>query len=137
MWSRSAAGRSARERVRAALARHLVVWIEVDPQVAWRRAGGGGRRPLARERGRFEALHEERLPLYASVADAIVPAGARHAMPRAFDALAQLRGGPVGARLLWAVSRSAEYPVWIGRGLLGAGVWPLERGAGAPLLRHR
>ncbi len=115
------------ERVRVALARHLVAWIEVDPQVAWRRAGGG-RRPLARERERFDALHEARLPLYASVAHAMIPVGARHAMPRAFDALAQLRGAPAGTRLLWAVTRSAEYPVWIGRGLLGSGVWPLERG---------
>ena len=115
------------ERVRTALARHLVAWIEVDPQVAWRRAGGG-RRPLARERERFDALHQERLPLYASVARAMIPAGARQAMPRAFDALAALRHGPPGIRMLWAVSRSAEYPVWIGRGLLGAGVWPLQRG---------
>ena len=41
--------------------------------------------------------------------------------------LEQLRHAPAGTRLLWAVSGSAEYPVWIGRGLLGSGVWPLAR----------
>jgi shikimate kinase/3-dehydroquinate synthase len=114
------------ERVRAALAAHLVVWLEVDPAVAWRRAGGG-KRPLARDRERFEALHASRRALYAEVARAVIPATARHAMPSAYDALAQLRHAPSATRLLWAVTRSAEYPVWIGEGLLGAGVWPLER----------
>jgi shikimate kinase/3-dehydroquinate synthase len=28
---------------------------------------------------------------------------------------------------LWAVSASGDYPVWVGRGLVGAGIWPIER----------
>ena len=40
----------------------------------------------------------------------MIPAGARQAMPRAFDALDALRRAPAGTRLLWAVSRSARVP---------------------------
>jgi shikimate kinase/3-dehydroquinate synthase len=115
------------ERVRAALRRHLVVWLDVGLAVAWRRSSGG-KRPLARNRAAFEALYHERVPLYESVADAIVPGGARRAIPGAYDALEGLRRAPAGTRLLWAISSSAEYPVWVGRGVLGAGVWPIERG---------
>ena len=109
------------ERVRARAGQATKsLWLDVDLRARLAARQGQGRRPLARERERFEALHEARLPLYASVARAMIPAGARQAMPRAFDALAALRHAPAGARMLWAVSRSAEYPVWIGRGLLGA-----------------
>ncbi|MGH2910645.1 MAG: shikimate kinase, partial [Solirubrobacteraceae bacterium] len=45
-------------RVREALGRHLVVWIDVDPETAWRRCSGSGR-PLAADRSRFYALHAE------------------------------------------------------------------------------
>jgi shikimate kinase / 3-dehydroquinate synthase len=114
------------ERVRAALAEHLVVWLDVDPALAWRRVGGG-KRPLARDRAAFDARSAERLPIYAAVADAVIPSTAHAAMPRAYDAVEQLRSAPAGTRLLWAVSGSAEYPVWIGRGVLGCGVWPLAR----------
>jgi shikimate kinase/3-dehydroquinate synthase len=114
------------ERVRKKLARHLVVWIDVDAAHAWRRSAGG-KRPLARDRAVFDALYRERQSLYESVADGIVPAGARYAVPRAYDALEALRLAPPGTRLLWAVSASAEYPVWVGRELLGAGVWPIAR----------
>src|SRR5580704_1577988 len=56
-------------RVRAALARHVVVLLDVDPALAWERAGGahegdGEQRPLARDRGAFLALYAERRPLY-------------------------------------------------------------------------
>ena len=44
---RSEAARSARERVREALEHHLVVWVDVDVDTAWRRCAGGSR-PLAR-----------------------------------------------------------------------------------------
>jgi len=113
-------------KTRAALARHLVVWLDVDPKIAWRRIGGG-RRPLARDRAKFEALHCARAATYESLADAIIPSGAREALPRAYDAIEQLRSAPAGTRLVWATTASAEYPVWIGRGLLGSGVWPLRR----------
>jgi shikimate kinase/3-dehydroquinate synthase len=112
--------------VRKALAAHLVLWLDVDPALAWRRVGGGGRRPLAREQGDFETRHEAREPLYASVANAIVPAGLRAPLSRVHDALEQLRAAPAGTRLIWAVTGSAEYPVWVGRGLLGSGVWPID-----------
>ena len=48
-------------RVRELLARHTVVMLDVDEPTAWRRAGGK-RRPLARDRERFAALHAERAP---------------------------------------------------------------------------
>jgi len=114
------------KRVRKALERHVVVWLDVEPAVAWRRSGGG-KRPLARDRGAFEALHEQRSGTYEAVADAIIPAAARHSIAVASGALEQLRGAPAGTQLLWATSASGEYPVWVGNGILGAGLWPLER----------
>jgi 3-dehydroquinate synthetase/shikimate kinase len=114
------------ERVRAALAEHLVVWLDVDPTLAWRRVGAGAR-PLARDRGAFDERYETRLPIYAALADAVIPSTARAAMPRAYEAVEQLRHAPAGTRLVWAVSASAEYPVWIGRGVLGSGLWPIAR----------
>ncbi len=116
-------------RVREALARHLVIWLDVDPELAWRRSEDSAR-PLARERGAFDARHLERMPLYASAADAVAPAGSRVNLARLHDAVARLRGAPAGTRLLWALGGSTEYPVWIGRGVLGSDLWPLERGPG-------
>jgi shikimate kinase/3-dehydroquinate synthase len=115
------------QRVRDALTGHLVVWLDVEAALAWARVGSGGTRPLAQDRAGFEEHHRARLPLYAALADAVVPAAARTPLARIHDAIEQLRAAPAGSRLLWAVSRSAEYPVWVGRGLLGAGVWPIER----------
>jgi shikimate kinase/3-dehydroquinate synthase len=113
------------ERVRAALTGHLVVWLDIEPALAWRRVGAGSR-PLAADRAAFDERYEARLPIYASLADAVIPSTA-HAVLRAYEAVEQLRHAPAGTRLLWAVSVSAEYPVWIGRGVLGSGVWPLAR----------
>jgi shikimate kinase/3-dehydroquinate synthase len=114
------------ERVRRALAEHVVLWLDVDVELAWRRVGGG-QRPLARDHGEFAARHATRVPLYTQLADAIVPAGLHSPLGRVHDAASQLRSAPDGTRLLWAVSASAEYPVWVGRGLLGAGLWPIAR----------
>lgn len=114
------------KRVRRALRRHIVVWLDVEAAVAWRRSGGG-KRPLARDRKAFEALYAERRPIYESIADAIVPAASRQTLPAAHRALVALRGAPSGTRLLWALSASGEYPVWVGRGLLGSGIWPIDR----------
>jgi 3-dehydroquinate synthetase/shikimate kinase len=56
-----------RERLRR---RSWTVHLLVDPADAWARVGGAGR-PLARDEGAFKALFEERLPLYAEVADGL------------------------------------------------------------------
>jgi shikimate kinase/3-dehydroquinate synthase len=114
------------KRVRKALRRHIVVWLDVDPAVAWRRSGGG-KRPLARDRKAFFALHDARRELYEEVADAIVPASARQTLTLAHEALVALRDAPAGTRLVWAITASREYPVWIGRGLIGSPVWPIAR----------
>ena len=69
-------------RVRELLARHTVVMLDVDEPTAWRRAGGK-RRPLARDRERFAALHAERAPLYESLADAVLFDGGAETVRRA------------------------------------------------------
>jgi len=56
------------ERVRAALADHTVVWLDVDLATAWERSAGQGR-PLARDRETFEQRFAERQALYAELAD--------------------------------------------------------------------
>ena len=109
------------ERVREALADHLVVWLDVDPATAWVRAHDTGR-PLARDRARFDALHAEREPLYAALADATVPAARSDRLGPVLEAL---EGMPAGCRLLWATSSSSDYPAYIGPGLLAPGAfWP-------------
>ncbi|HWF24011.1 MAG TPA: shikimate kinase, partial [Solirubrobacteraceae bacterium] len=102
------------QAIRGVLARHRVIWLDVDLDTAWARAQGSGR-PLARDRATFELLHAEREPLYAALADAIVPAARSASMAPVLDAL---RGMPAGARMLWASSASGDYPVYIGPGLL-------------------
>jgi 3-dehydroquinate synthetase len=48
----------------------LVVWLDVDVDVAWKRVEGTDR-PLARSYDDFKRLYDERRPLYAEVADVI------------------------------------------------------------------
>jgi len=122
------------ERVRTALDRHLAVYLESDAAAAWERLGAGrARRPLASDPERFAALLEARRPLYEQLADATLPAGAPPpgARPvegegaqaeapvaaRALASLIALSRAPVGTRLIWAWSKAAEYPVFIGRSL--------------------
>jgi shikimate kinase/3-dehydroquinate synthase len=128
------------EGVRTALEPHLTVLLDVDPAVAWERIqvvqNGAQRRPLAHDWAGFSALHSQRRALYEELADAELPALAPGGAPRALDALRALSAAPPGTRLLWASSDSGEYPVLIGRGLLGDGraheldeIWPLDRSA--------
>ena len=114
-------------RVRAALARHTVVLLDVDTATAWHRAGG--RRPLARDRARFEALHAERRPLYDAVADVVLPDSARDVVRRAVPAMT---ARPAGTRMVWARAASGDYPVIVGRGALAAA--PAPRGGRAFLV---
>jgi shikimate kinase/3-dehydroquinate synthase len=112
------------EKVRGALERHTVVWLDVDEDTAWARAHGTDR-PLARDRAAFARLHAEREPIYEALADVIVPAERSRSLAAVLPAL---DGAPDGCLVLWAASSSAEYPAYIGPGLLGgrgsAAFWP-------------
>ncbi|MDE3134637.1 MAG: bifunctional shikimate kinase/3-dehydroquinate synthase [Acidobacteriota bacterium] len=104
------------ERVREALRQARVVWLDVEVDTAWRRvtAGAGATRPLARDMRRFYELHAERLPVYEQIADVIVPASRSGDFAQVLSAL---EGLPHGARMLWAATPSADYPVYVGNGI--------------------
>jgi shikimate kinase/3-dehydroquinate synthase len=129
------------ERVRRALADHVVVLLDVAAEEAWRRVSahnGGAERPLARDRDAFLALHAERGELYERLADAHIPQLGPGAAVRASGALRALSEAPAGTRLLWASSASGEYPVFVGRGILSAaGQRLLSRAAGLDSERSR
>ena len=108
-------------RVRELLARHTVVMLDVDEPTAWRRAGGK-RRPLARDRERFAALHAERAPVYEALADAVLLDGGAETVRRAAGALRKI---PVGVKVLWAVAGEANYPVYVGD-VLDGDFWPVR-----------
>jgi shikimate kinase/3-dehydroquinate synthase len=112
------------ERVREALRRHLVVWLQVDAREAWRRIARSDR-PLARDAESVAELMEERLPYYDELADAILPPGDRGLVARAMPSLLTLAELPAGTKMLWAASASGEYPVFSGPGVLGTELWPL------------
>ena len=111
------------DRVRDALAGHVVVHLEVSADDAWRRASGKGR-PLARDRAGFDALYADRRAVYESTSDATLPAADRGLALRALPALLALRDAPAGTRLVWATAPSGDYPVFLGRGLIEAGFFP-------------
>jgi shikimate kinase/3-dehydroquinate synthase len=100
--------------VREALADHLVVWLDIAPDDAWERCGGSSR-PLARDREQFGRLYAEREPLYAGLADAVVPAARSHAMASVLEALEDVPGGTM---MLWAAGAAGDYPAYIGPGLV-------------------
>jgi shikimate kinase / 3-dehydroquinate synthase len=116
------------ERVRAALARHTVVWLEVHADTAWERIADSGR-PLASSPEDVKRLLAEREPLYEDLADAVIPMVDREAVVEALGYVHHLRWLPPGSKLLWADAESGAYPVYVGRDLLGATDdeehWPL------------
>jgi shikimate kinase/3-dehydroquinate synthase len=107
------------EAVREALAEHTVVWLDVSPETAWERAVGADR-PLAADHDAFVALHAERRPVYAACADAFLPEGDRGLVERALPALRALGSAPPGTKLVWARIAGGEYPVYVGRGIVGS-----------------
>ena len=116
-------GATGSARVREALAKgdRRVVCMDVAPDVAWQRAHGAGR-PLARDSHSFERLYADREPVYATLADVTVPAQRGTEMAAV---IAALEGLPKDAKLLWAASSSADYPAYIGSGLVTtSGFWP-------------
>jgi shikimate kinase/3-dehydroquinate synthase len=112
------------ERIRAALRRHITVLLDVDVNVAWERAAGRGR-PLARDPQEFRDLYVVRRPLYMAAADVVLPADKRERIDDALPSILALARAPQGTRLLWATSASGDYPVFVGRGLLGAPLSPV------------
>jgi len=106
------------ERIRDALRRHITVLLDVDVNVAWERAAGRGR-PLARDPQEFRDLYVKRRPLYMAAADVVLPADKRDRIDDALPSMLALATTPQGTRLLWATSTSGDYPVFVGRGLLG------------------
>jgi shikimate kinase/3-dehydroquinate synthase len=114
------------ERVRAALADHRVVYLDVDPEHAWQRVRRGDR-PLARDRARFAQLHAEREPVYEASADVIVHAERLLSAEEWLSAARSLDDAPAHTRLLLASSRSGSYPVYVGNGLVETGFYPFEQ----------
>ncbi len=88
-------------RVREALSRHTVAWLDVSLETAWERVADS-ERPLAQDRARFDRLYAQRRPVYEELAD---------------------------AKLLYAMTESGGYPVYVGRGLVHAGLHSLGRRA--------
>jgi shikimate kinase/3-dehydroquinate synthase len=113
-------------RVRERLANHLCIYMEVEPEAAWQRSRDS-ERPLARDRQGFLALLGERVPLYESVARAIVPAR-DDLIEQALPAAARLAGPgvPSSARMVWAPSSAGGYPVYAGDGVVrvAGALWP-------------
>jgi shikimate kinase/3-dehydroquinate synthase len=64
---------------------------------------------------RFYELHAERQPLYHQLADVVVPADRSRDIR---NVLAATDGLPRAAKLLWATTASADYPVFVGHGLV-------------------
>jgi shikimate kinase / 3-dehydroquinate synthase len=112
------------ERIRDALRRHVVVWLEITAEEAWRRIEGTDR-PLARSFEDVRRLFDVREPIYEALAEAVVMPAANGVVARALPAILALRELPDGTSLLWAVSASGEYPALVGEGVLGRW-WPLE-----------
>ncbi|MFT3865302.1 MAG: bifunctional shikimate kinase/3-dehydroquinate synthase [Solirubrobacterales bacterium] len=113
-------------RIRAAMARHTVVWLQVDATEAWRRIAHSDR-PLASDADSVGTLLATRLPLYEELADAVIPMGDRRIAGRALPMIRKLAELPAGTKMLWATAPGGEYPVLAGRGLLGEmGWWPLD-----------
>ncbi len=109
-------GAVASPAVRTALieAEALVIWVDVDARVAWERVQGSGR-PLARDQVQFERLHAQREPLYAQLADVVLPAARSRRPEPILNAIERL---PRGTKVLWAASESGDYPVFIASGLV-------------------
>src|SRR5687768_7386823 len=105
------------ERVREALGRHIVVWLQIDAAEAWRRIEGTGR-PLATSLADVEQLLAQRQPIYEDLAEAVIPLVGRESVPAVVAAARRLLLMPEGTRMLWAASASGEYPAYVGAKLL-------------------
>jgi shikimate kinase/3-dehydroquinate synthase len=113
--------------IQAVLGDHTVVTIEVKAADAWERVSRNRERPLAQKgEGAFIRLFEERLPTYEQLAQVVIPPGEPDAIVGALPWIRELSKLPRQTKMLWASAESASYPIFVGRGLLQGGWWPLE-----------
>ncbi len=110
--------------VQSELKRHIVAWLDVSADTAWDRVSETDRPLVARGRANFDALFSERKPIYAELADAVLPEGDPEMVLRALPSIRML-GSFAGAKMLWARSASGEYPIFVGMDLLENDWWPL------------
>ncbi|HUA10481.1 MAG TPA: iron-containing alcohol dehydrogenase [Solirubrobacteraceae bacterium] len=107
--------------VRAALAAHTVILMDVPVAQCWDRVGGSKARPLAADHAMFAELYDERSDLYAELADVVIVAPRREQAPEFARELTRRRDGVV---MLWAAA--GGYPVHVGAGVLehACDLWP-------------
>ena len=98
------------ERVREALGRHVVVWLQVDAEEAWRRIEGTDRPLATQRRGRGRSCWRSGCRSTRQLADAVVPQGDRGVVARALPSIRALAELPAGTKLLWAASALGRVP---------------------------
>ncbi|MFY9265009.1 MAG: bifunctional shikimate kinase/3-dehydroquinate synthase [Solirubrobacterales bacterium] len=104
-------------KTRKALAPHLVVYLEIDAAVAWRRVRNS-KRPLAGDEKAFHALLKRRSAHYEDTADAIVGNAPRGALRDVLPYLRELLARPAGPRLIWGRGKTWAYPSVFDPGVL-------------------
>jgi shikimate kinase/3-dehydroquinate synthase len=116
-------------KVRRALKKHLVVYLEISADDAWNRVKNS-RRPLARDETAFRALFDKRQPIYEDHADAIIPNSPRGALRESLPVVRDLLARKSGPRLLWVAGKSWGYPSVFDPGVLANGdLWLARRDA--------
>jgi shikimate kinase/3-dehydroquinate synthase len=114
------------EQTRAIVTEHLVIYLEVRGEVAWRRVKGSNR-PLAQDREQFEALLESRRANYEDCAHLIVRNEPRNAIDSARFFIERLLTRSPQTRAVWAVTAGGSYPAVFERGLLRRhDLWTIE-----------
>lgn len=116
-------------KTRKALAPHLVVYLELEPEAAWQRVRGT-RRPLARDEQEFHALFSKRRAHYEDTADAIVGNAPRGALRDALPWIRDLLQREPGPRMQWAGGKTWMYPALFDAGALARrDLWAMRRDA--------
>lgn len=116
-------------KTRKALARHLVVYLELDAAAAWARVRNS-KRPLARDENAFHALLRKRRAHYEDTAHAIIPNAPRGAVREALPWLRDLLERPAGARMIWTSGKGWGYPAVFEPGVLARrDLWVTRRDA--------
>lgn len=114
-------------KTRKALKPHLVLYLELSSDDAWRRIKGS-KRPLARDERAFHALLAKRRAHYEDCADVIVNNAPRGAVRQVTPWLRDMLAREPGARLIWTGGRGWAYPAIFDRGALARrDLWAVRR----------